>query len=96
MLIMNIQLACQRYFFGAYWDAYFEQSGHAVPIQKRHTKLMKNRYRLLPSDFCIDDLMDMVGIQKRNAEKMLERWLKEGYIERIEMGYYHKIFLELS
>ena len=96
MLIMNIQLACQRHFFGAYWDAYFELGDHALPPQKRHTKLMKNRYRLLPSDFCIYDLMDMASIQKRNAEKMLERWLKEGYIERIETGYYHKVFLELS
>ena len=97
-LIMDIQFKCQQYFFGRYWDYYYEQAGNftAVPEQKRHTKRMKNRYWTLPEEFSIYEVQSICGVSKRNAEKMIERWQSEHYIERIAPGYYRKLYLELT
>ena len=96
-LIMNIQFACQRHFFGRYWEKYHEQQKYPYqPTQKRHTKLMKQRYWVLPEEFSTMSLQLIFGVSERNAEKMIERWYNDHYIERIEYGRYRKIFLELT
>ena len=96
-LVMNIQYMCQRHFFGRYWDKYYEQLEQPfAPIRKRHTKLMKNRYWVLPEQFSVDTVMIICGVKVRNAEKMIERWHNEHYIERIGFGLYRKIHLELT
>ena len=95
-LAMNIQYACQIHFFARYWDHYFDCLNKSfTPVEKRHTTLMRQRYALLPETFQTDDIMMICGVEKRNAEKMIERWLREHYIERIEHGVYHKLFLFL-
>ena len=97
-LVMDIQLACQDHFFGRYWDDYFAQNamGSLAPQQKRRTNLVKKRYRMLPEAFDVYDLVNMFNLQKRNAEKIIERWLKDHYIERVETGLYRKLYLELT
>ena len=97
-LIMNIQFCCQRHFFGRYWDNYFMiiEKGFPNLELKRRTKLMKFRYHMLPDQFSMADLRDRFGITTRNAEKIIERWQHDGYIENIDYGLYRKLFLELS
>lgn len=96
-LIMNIQYMCQRRYFGLYWDKYYEQQKYPfVPTQKRHTKQMKQRYWILPEEFSIESVQILLGVERRNAEKMIERWHNEHYIERIEHGRYRKVYLELT
>ncbi len=50
---------------------------------------------MMPAPFNVWDLMDFCGIQKRTAEKMIERWLNDGNIERLEQGVYAKKYLYL-
>ena len=88
---------CQRRYFGLYWDKYYEQQKYPfVPTQKRHTNQMKQRYWVLPEEFSIIDVEMILGVERRNAEKMIERWHKEHYIDRIEHGRYRKVYLELT
>ena len=95
-LVMNIQYACQIRYFARYWDHYFDCINNPfTPPEKRHTSLMKQRYAILPETFQTDDIMMICGVEKRNAEKMIERWLREHYIERIDHGIYQKLFLFL-
>ena len=56
---------------------------------------MKMRYRALENTFMTYDLIEYCGVNKRNAEKMIERWKKEGYIRMTSYGVYEKILLEL-
>jgi hypothetical protein len=56
---------------------------------------MRQRYAMMPDPFDVWDLMDFCGIQKRTAEKMIERWLNDGNIERLEQGVYAKKYLYL-
>lgn len=97
-LAMNIQFWCQRHFFAKYWDYYFMQQSQCIstPIHKRHTKLMRARYNMLPDVFSTFSMQLYLGVTQRNAEKMIERWLSDGYIQRLEFGRYKKLFLELT
>ena len=97
-LAMNIQFACQRHFFGKYWDYYFMQQANCIsyPTRKRHTKLMRSRYSVLPDEFSVPSMQIFLGVPQRTAEKMIERWLSDGYIKRIEPGRYQKLYLELT
>jgi predicted transcriptional regulator of viral defense system len=41
-------------------------------------------------------VQDLCGVKKRNADKMIERWCEEHYIDRIGTGIYRKLCLELT
>ena len=45
--------------------------------------------------FFIEDIVEICGVKYRSAEKMVERWTKDHYIERIDNGFYRKNYLEL-
>ena len=95
-IVMDIQFKCQQHFFGVYWDKYFERMKSPFqPADKRHTEQMKNRYWMLPEEFFIEDITELCGVKYRSAEKMVERWTKDHYIERIDNGFYRKLCLEL-
>ena len=97
-LVCNIQLCCQNYFFGNYWESYFrmQEQGFNGPRQERHySKKMKVRYRSLPNEFTTNDLVYYCGVNQRNAEKIVERWKSEGYIVMSAYGLYEKVILDL-
>ena len=97
-LVCNIQLCCQDYFFGNYWESYFrmQEQGFNGPRQERHySKKMKVRYRSLPNEFTTNDLVYYCGVNQRNAEKIVERWKSEGYIVMRSYGIYEKVILDL-
>ena len=97
-LVCNIQLCCQNYFFGNYWESYFkmQEQGFNGPLQERHySKKMKQRYRSLSNEFITSDLVYYCGVNQRNAEKIVERWKSEGYIVMKEYGIYEKVILDL-
>ena len=97
-LICNIQLTCQRHFFGKYWEGYFkmQEMGFAGPRQVRHNSpKMKYRYQKLGNFFTTYDVVQCCGVSQRNAEKMVERWKKEGYIKVVTYSLYEKVLPEL-
>ena len=53
------------------------------------------RYNLLPDEFGSMTIQVLCDVRPRNAEKMIDRWLNDGYIKRIAYGRYHKVLLEL-
>jgi DNA-binding MarR family transcriptional regulator len=57
---------------------------------------MRARYNMLPDEFSTFSMQLYLGVTQRNAEKMIERWLSDGYIQRIESGRDKKLFLELT
>ena len=99
LLVCRIQLCCQRYFFGNYWDSYFAQrklEANGLMQAKSYTYKMKCRYRRLANEFTVYDVMNNCYVKQRNAEKMVERWLKEGYVKKTETyAVYEKVILEL-
>ena len=97
-LICEIQFCCQRHFFTNYWISYFrdkEMSANSKRDTKHYSQKMKQRYRAMPNMFTKYDLMDKCGVEQRNAEKIIERWMKEGYIITRMYGAYEKVILDL-
>ena len=97
-LICNIQLCCQRHFFGKYWESYFraQEFGFNGPRQERHySQKMKMRYRSLSNLFTTSALVNHCDVSQRNAEKIVERWKNEGYIIMKSYGIYEKVILDL-
>lgn len=97
-LVCNIQLSCQRYFFGRFWETYFitQKMGMNGVRQERHySKKMKARYRALGNRFMVGDVINRCDVSQRNAEKMVERWKSEGYIIMRSYGIYEKVILDL-
>lgn len=97
-LVCKIQLFCQRYFFGQYWESYFtmQKMGLSGVRQERHySKKMKARYRALGNMFMVGDVINRCDVSQRNAEKMVERWKSEGYIIMRSYGLYEKVILDL-
>ena len=97
-LICEIQFCCQRHFFTNYWISYFREqiiSANSKRDTKHYSQKMKQRYRAMPNMFTKYDLMDKCGVEQRNAEKIIERWMKEGYIITRMYGAYEKVILDL-
>ena len=96
-LVMNIQYMCQDYFFGDLWEDYFKKvNSNDTPPKKRHTELSRIRFRRLPVEFDVNMVQELCDVKKRNADKMIERWCEEHYIDRIGTGIYRKLCLELT
>jgi hypothetical protein len=96
-LVMNIQYMCQDYFFGDLWEDYFKKvNSDDTPPKKRHTELSRIRFRRLPLEFDVNMVQELCDVKKRNADKMIERWCEEHYIDRIGTGIYRKLCLELT
>ena len=65
-------------------------------MQKKHySQKMKWRYRQVGNVFMTCELVMACGVSQRNAEKMVERWKKEGYIRMQDYMFYEKIVPEL-
>ena len=98
-LVCKIQLCFQRYFFANYWESYFKMQTmelHGSIHDKHYSKKMKARYRSIGDKlFTTSGLADYLNISQRNAEKMVERWKKEGYIRMSSYGIYEKVLTEL-
>ena len=97
-LIMQIQFASQRYYFGRFWDVYFEHEHDQFSVVKknvRHTLKMKQRYAMLPEVFTHQDVVEILKVTEDNAYKMVTRWQQEGYLKPLGSTMYQKVLLDL-
>ena len=91
-LAMDIQFACQQYFFYAYAQAYFDNMK-----RDRHDKRRVNRskydeaYKKLPEEFTIADIQRCYTLDNGNARSTVMRLIDKGSIERISRGKYKKL-----
>ena len=97
-LVMQIQFACQRHYFGRFWDVYFEHEHDQFSVVKknvRHTLKTKRRYAMLPEVFTHQDVVEILKVTEDNAYKMVTRWQQEGYLKPLGNTMYQKVLLDL-
>jgi hypothetical protein len=97
-LIMQIQFACQRHYFGRFWDVYYEHEHDQFSVVKknvRHSHLTKERFALLPEVFTKADMVNILKVTQSNADKMVTRWQQEGYLKPKGNTVYEKVLLDL-
>ena len=95
---MKIQFACQRHYFGRFWDVYYEHEHDQFSVVKknvRHSHLTKERFALLPEVFTKADMVNILKVTQSNADKMVTRWQQEGYLKPKGNTVYEKVLLDL-
>ena len=84
-LIVNIQFACQRHFFGTLAEKYFDDKLRDACATHRHHQKTIDGYNRLPNEFSTDDLMRCFKLKSADAVRMrAKRMLQDGIIEKTD------------
>ncbi|WP_081773216.1 BT4734/BF3469 family protein [Prevotella sp. P6B4] len=86
-LIVNIQYACQRHYFGRMAESYFDnkQRDASVNIQRRGRTI--ESFNRLPDEFTADDVMRCFELQNENAARSrMSRLQSDHLIEKVSDG----------
>ena len=84
-LLVTIQYACQRHYFGALAEKYFDdKTRDAAANTPRRAKTIE-AFNRLPEEFTIDDVMRCFGLAQNNsARARVFRLLKDGLVEKVD------------
>jgi hypothetical protein len=84
-LLVNIQYACQRHYFGALAEKYFDDKTRdaAANVQRRAKTV--EAFNRLPEEFTTDDVIHSFNLKTINsAHVKVFRLLKDGLIEKMD------------
>ena len=83
-LIVNIQFACQRHYFGAMAEAYFDNKlkDASVNVQRRSKTI--DAFNRLPEEFTIDDVVRCFDVSVESARVRASRLMKDRLIVKME------------
>ena len=84
-LIVNMQYACQRHYFGALAEAYFDNKVReaAVNVQRRQKTI--DDFNRLSEEFTADDVMKCLALNNINSARMrIKRFQKDHLIVKVE------------
>ena len=96
-LIVNIQYACQKYYFGAMAEAYFDNKlkDASVNVQRRQKTI--EGFTRLPEEFTNEDVMRCFNMSSQaSARSKISRLIRDHLVEKIreergaEAALYHK------
>ena len=83
-LITNIQYACQRHYFGAMAEAYFDNKLKDASVNVQRKSRTIEAFNRLPEEFTIDDVMRCFGISVESARVRASRLMKDRLIIKLE------------
>jgi hypothetical protein len=72
-LIVNIQYACQRHYFGAMAEAYFENKNRDASVNLRRNQKTIECFNRLPEEFTIEDVMRCFSLSIESARVRTNR-----------------------
>jgi hypothetical protein len=86
-LVMDIQLYCQKYYFGRLAENYFTDL-HQDVADKTNVREGKNKKLLLvmPHKFDYAKLCEIGQFEINYARVVVNRWVQEGLVKRINSG----------
>ena len=83
-LIVNIQYACQRHYFGAMAEAYFDNKNREVSANVRRQPKTVEAFNRLPALFGQDDVMRCFNLNNISLVRTkMARLMKDGLIEKV-------------
>ena len=84
-LIVNIQYACQRHYFGAMAEAYFDNKSKDASVNVQRKQKTFEAFARLPETFTIDDVMRCFGLKNNtSARARVFRLMKDRLAEKVE------------
>ena len=86
-LAMDIQLYCQRYYFGRLAENYFTDL-HQDTEEKLNVRESKNKKLLLamPQQFDYAKIREISQYNQNNIRVMVYRWIQDGLVKKIKNG----------
>ena len=81
-LIVNIQFACQRHYFGSLAEKYFDDKLRDASTNRRHRQRTIEEYNKLPDEFSIDDVARIFQINIYTARTRVRRLVEDDAIEK--------------
>jgi hypothetical protein len=86
-LIVNIQYACQRYYFGAMAEAYFDNKLKDASVNVQRRQKTYEGFARLPEQFDVDDVMHCFNLSTEGAARMkIKRLQSDRLIEKQSDG----------
>ena len=82
-LIVNIQFACQRHYFGSLAEKYFDDKLRDASTNRRHRQRTIEDFNRLPEEFTVDDVIRSLCMNVNTARTRVKRMLKDGNIEKV-------------
>ena len=83
-LITNIQYACQRHYFGAMAEAYFDNKLKDASVNVQRRQKTYEAFSRLPEEFTIEDVMRCFGVSVESARVRASRLMKDRLIIKLE------------
>ena len=97
-LIVNMQFACQRHFFGSLAEKYFDDKLRDASCSHRHKQKTIEGYNRLPEKFIVDDVMKAFNQSLNAARTRVKRMQKDGTIEKcgdlVENGVSKNVYIK--
>ena len=82
-LIVNIQFACQRHYFGAMAEAYFLNKDRDASVNVQHSQKTIEAFKRLPEEFFAEDVMRCFKLATENAARSrISRLVSDHLIEK--------------
>ena len=81
-LIVNIQYACQRHYFGALAENYFDNKDRDASVNVQRRQKTIEAFNRLPEEFVINDVMRCFGLSVESARVKASRLQKDHLIEK--------------
>ena len=96
-LIANIQFACQRYYFGAMAEAYFDNKEKDASVNVQRKKKTFEGFDRLPEEFTNEDVMRCFNLgSSSSARNKISRLVRDHLIVKVreergnEKALFHK------
>ena len=86
-MIANIQFACQRYYFGAMAEDYFDNKMKEASVNVQRRQKTVEGFKQLPEEFTADDVMRCFGVNSESAARMkITRLIGDHLVEKVSDG----------
>ena len=86
-LIVNIQYACQRHYFGAMAEAYFDNKLKDASVNVQRRQKTYEGFERLPEEFTVEDVVRCFNLSSEGAARMKIRRLQSDHlIEKLGDG----------
>ena len=83
-LIVNIQYACQRHYFGAMAETYFDNKQREANVNLRRNQKTIEAFNRLPQEFIVEDVMRCFHQNGDAVRVKIHRLLKDRMIEKLD------------
>jgi len=83
-LIVNIQYACQKHYFGAMAEMYFDNKLKEASVNRQRQQKTIEAFNRLPDEFTMEDVMHCFNMNGESAAKVrIMRLKSDGLIEKV-------------